>query len=322
MGSQTSENDWKPAFYVGQHESKRVQPVTDHTVWQAYACEVSGHNHSELLFFSNVVKYNMLTAPITNDYFHSRVLTLLSSHLINLDAGQPSDDDRDYDFDLAVPTIPALSQFDSHLSPRETTSHLFAVVSPWIDLCSPDPLIASISRQTLELEIAYAAFCGVENVIITGPRIHHGNLHGSGLTLYARAIHGALSIGTRLQIHIQLPMIDHPDFESDDEIDHLVRFAREEYLDNIEQSRSRKAEYFGTWDAWNIIRTVCKYNSRLYVGKKTNYTFDLANHSSEMSLNLLGLLEANAAIFPHFNETLIKRARELTLLGELLSQIR
>ncbi|MCJ1484118.1 methyltransferase protein, partial [Schaereria dolodes] len=239
MGSQTSENDWKPAFYVGQHESKRVQPVTDHTVWQAYACE-----------------YNMLTAPITNDYFHSRVLTLLSSHLINLDAGQPSDDDRDYDFDLAVPTIPALSQFDSHLSPRETTSHLFAVVSPWIDLCSPDPLIASISRQTLELEIAYAAFCGVENVIITGPRIHHGNLHGSGLTLYARAIHGALSIGTRLQIHIQLPMIDHPDFESDDEIDHLVRFAREEYLDNIEQSRSRKAEYFGTWDAWNIIRTV------------------------------------------------------------------
>ena len=211
----------------------------------------------------------MLTVPITNDYFHSRVLTLLSGHLTNLEGINSAEQD----LDIPALTIPALSLVDSYLTPGEIIPQLLAVASPWIDLCSPDPLVYNISRQVLELEIAYAAFCGVENVIISGPRTHYGNTYTYGMTQYARAIQEALNIGNHLQIHIKLPIIDHPDGEVEDEIDHLVRLAREQFLEDAEENRSKKVDLFGTWDAWNIIRTLCKYNSRLFVGKKTNDIF-------------------------------------------------
>ena len=38
MDDTNQEDDWMPIFYVGQHESKRVQRVTDHVLRQARDC--------------------------------------------------------------------------------------------------------------------------------------------------------------------------------------------------------------------------------------------------------------------------------------------
>src|SRR5438034_11778787 len=114
-----------------------------------------------------MIQYDMVTTPITTPHFHSRVLTLLSSHLSKL---QPPTFDRSRTLASSHNTspliIPPLSPGDSPLTPDESISHLVAVSSSWIDLCSPDPLIADVSRQVLMLEIAYAAFCGVSFAII------------------------------------------------------------------------------------------------------------------------------------------------------------
>ena len=201
----------------------------------------------------------MITTPITTPHFQSRVITQLSNYLEAL-RSHPS---------LSPPAIPELSPVDTPLVPGEVTSQLLAVASPWIDLASPDPLVYNISRQVLDLEIAYAAFCGIGNVIIPGPRLHHGNLHGEGATQYAYAIQEALSIGNYIQIQIWLPMTDHPDSYREDVEGCLTPFAREEYMGSEEEVKPRKADMFGTWDAWNIIRSVCKHNARLYVGKNT-----------------------------------------------------
>ena len=211
----------------------------------------------------------MLTTPITTPHFHSRVLALLSNHLSELGSEDANWSGRQ----IPAPAIPALSPIDTPLTPGDVISQLLAVASPWIDLCSPDPLIYNISRQVLDLEVAYAAFCGIGNVIVPGPKLHHKNLHGGGLTQYARAIQEALAAGNYLQVHIMLPIIDHPDIEKDDEMGSLVPFAREEYLGESLEDRPRKADIFGTWDAWNLIRTVCKYNARLFVGKNSERSF-------------------------------------------------
>ena len=224
----------------------------------------------------------MLTAPITTPHFHIRILTLLSNYLSEL---------RDHPAkDLPVPTIPSLSPVDTPLAPGEIVSQLLAVASPWIDLSSPDPLIYNVSRQVLELEIAYAAFCGIGNVILQGPKLHHGKLHGEGVIRYAYAVQEALSIGPYVQLSVSLPMIDNPAEEEDDDYRSLAAHARGEYMgfsvDEYEEvpeemseekvqatpssrftSRSAKIDFFGTWDAWNVIRSVCRYNSRLFVGK-------------------------------------------------------
>lgn len=216
-----------------------------------------------------VWQYDMLTTPITTSHFHSRVLALLSNHLSELGSEDVGRSGRP----IPAPIIPALSPVDTPLTPGDVISQLLAVASPWIDLCSPDPLIYNISRQVLELEITYAAFCGIGNVILPGPKLHHRNIHGGGLTQYARAIQEALAAGNYLQIHIMLPIIDHPDTDNDDEMGSLVPFAREEYLGETLEDRPRRADVFGTWDAWNLIRTVCKYNARLFVGKKFDKSF-------------------------------------------------
>lgn len=167
--------------------------------------------------------------------------------------------------------MPPLSALDTHLTPHESTSQMVGMTSSWIDICSPDPLIADISRQILMLEVAYAAFCGISYLVIPGPRLHHGALHGDGVMYYARAIQEALEIGPYIQIHIWLRMVDHPTLETH-EMGDLAPFAREEYLSSREVSPS--ADQFGTWDAWDVIRTICKYHIRLMIGKNELFSFN------------------------------------------------
>lgn len=209
----------------------------------------------------------MLTTPITTRHFHSRVLTLLSSHLSSL---QPPTLDVSGTAATTTNTrpltIPPLTVEDSELAPNEAINNMIAVTSSWIDLCSPDPLIADVSRQVMALEIGYAAFCGVSFVVIPGPRLHHGNLTGEGVMYYARAIQDAIDAAPYMQIHIWMRMVDNPEKEAT-EMGDLAPFARPEYLGQPLQAEHAKIDLFGTWDAWNAIRTVCKYHSRLFVGK-------------------------------------------------------
>jgi type II protein arginine methyltransferase len=170
-----------------------------------------------------------------------------------------------------VLTVPPLSALDTHLTPHESTSQMVGTTSSWIDLCSPDPLIADISRQILMLEVAYAAFCGIGYLIIPGPRLHHGALYGDGVMYYARSIQEALEIGPYIQIHIWLRMMDHPELETH-EMGDLAPFAREEYMSS--QGISSNADQFGIWDAWDVIRTICKYHVRLMIGKNRLFSFN------------------------------------------------
>ena len=232
----------------------------------------------------------MLTVPITTPYFNLRVLTLLLEHLAN---------SNDKYGNQAVPTIPCLSALDTNLAPGETVSQLLGVVSPWIDLSSPDPLIFNISRQVLEMEVAYAAFCGIGNLILPCPKLHHDKKHGDGIVQYAHAVQKALSVGSFMQVSITIPMMDNPHDVIEDTKGSLALQARPEYVGSVDdewqdsretkssfESRpedllsvnprksvhiSSKHDFFGTWDAWNIIRTICRYNSRLFVGKNWNH---------------------------------------------------
>lgn len=208
----------------------------------------------------------MLTVPITTTHFHSRVLGLLSSYLSNLQS--PSFDrigTMATSQNTRPLTIPPLTKLDSNLTPNDATSQLVGVTSSWIDLCSPDPLIADLSRQVLMLEVAYAAFCGIGYLLIPSTKLHHGGMHSEGVVYYARAIQDALNLGPYIQFHIWLRMVDNPELEVDSMGD-LAPLARQEYL-QLEAGNLPKIDPFGTWDAWDLIRKTCKYHTRLFVGE-------------------------------------------------------
>lgn len=209
----------------------------------------------------------MLTTPITTSYFHSRVLTYLSSHFSALQEVSPDANGTMSTTQNTRPlTISQLTTSDTNLTPNEAMSQVVGVTSPWIDLCSPDPLIADISRQILMLEVSYAAFCGIGYLLVPGPKLHHGNMHSEGVARYARAVQDAISIGPYIQFHIWLRTMDDPDLEMD-EIGNLAPLARKEYIQPSADEPWLKTDPFGTWDAWDLIRRTCKYHARLVVGK-------------------------------------------------------
>ncbi|KAI5283641.1 methyltransferase protein [Ascosphaera aggregata] len=233
------------SFVIGQHETKRQVPVTPALVQLA---------------LDN--RYDLVTSPVTTSAFQSRVLSLLSSHLSN--AGEPERDALDTletSANYAALTIPPLSPEDSHLTPNEATTQIIGVVSRWIDLCSPDPLIADVSRQVLELEVAYAAFCGLPYLIVPAPKLRHGSHSGGGVIYYARAVKEALNSAPYMQIHVMLDMINNSAWDIT-EMGDLAPFARSPYLG---PDNSSNIDPFGTWEAWDTIRRVCKYHSRLFV---------------------------------------------------------
>jgi protein arginine N-methyltransferase 5 len=119
------------------------------------------------------------------------------------------------------------------------------------------------------MEIAYAAFCGVGNVIIPGPRIYNNGRNAtSGLILYARALQEALGIGNYVHMVIHLPMYDHGDPPMKEPVGDLAPFVRDDYS-SAHSEKLKESDLYCTWDAWNTIRSVCQYNSRLSVGKRS-----------------------------------------------------
>jgi protein arginine N-methyltransferase 5 len=156
--------------------------------------------------------------------------------------------------------VPALTDKDTTLFPSNYVGSLIGYTSPWIDLCSSDPVISSISRQALNLEIAYANFCGVRSIIVPGPRSDES---GQAVAQYARGIHEALRVATRANIIVHMPMYREPGLEEKVELlsTTLGATAAEK------KEASGEIDLFSAWDSWHTIRTVCTYSMRLFVGK-------------------------------------------------------
>ena len=165
-------------WFIGQHETSRA--VSD--------------SPSKVLNDAQNVGYDMLTTPISTPDFQAKVVGQVEKHLEELSKSErPSN--------VPMPLISPFTPKDTKLTPNDSNSALIAVVSSWIDLGSSDPLIANMSLQVFNLEMAYAAFCGIQHVMM------HGPLPGSNVVQYARAVSESLGMGPYIHLNVLLPMI-------------------------------------------------------------------------------------------------------------------
>ena len=224
-----------PVFYIGQHETQRTSPVTlDH------------------LSQGQDLGYNFMSTPLTTTSFHTRVLDQVRKHFTDLESASshgrhPS------------PILSSLSPVDTILVPHPSNSSLVGVVSPWIDLSSQDPVIANVSRQVLSIEVAYAAFCGISNVMV------HGPVSDTGATQYARAIAEALGLGPYMQVHVLLAASGEVESDHGD-VTHLSELSRAAFADDLNAEVDEPHAY-GSWELWDVIRTICRYSQKLSLGK-------------------------------------------------------
>ena len=192
-------------------------------------------------------------------HFLNRVIDLYKAHkqkVAELDLPESAKSNQS----LPGPVVPTLTNKDTSLFPSNYVTALVAYSSPWIDLCSPDPLISSISRQALNLEVAYANFCGVRSIIIPGPR---KDSSGKEVAQYARAIQEAFLVASRVNLIIHMPMYREPGLE---EVSETLTDKIHGKKDNDNETAT-EIDLFGAWDSWHTIRSICNYNIRLFVGK-------------------------------------------------------
>ncbi|RYP44092.1 hypothetical protein DL768_009416 [Monosporascus sp. mg162] len=217
----------RPAFYIGQHDSTRSETLTD-------------------LQYGQVLNsgFSFVTTPITNQHFHDRVVDLLTRSLAALKEDEAPGLRPD-------PIVPPLTTEDTSLFPASYTSGLVAYSSPWIDLCSSNHVVSSISRQVLNLEVSYANFCGVRSIIIPGPREDSVKVgHGQGITQYARAIQEAFLLGTRVNLIIHIPMYREPGLE--EQVTVLSASEPSEEQPQAEQPQAeQEIDLFSSWDSWH-----------------------------------------------------------------------
>lgn len=163
---------------------------------------------------------------------------------------------------LPGPFVPTLTDEDTALGPVPYIGSLLAYASPWIDLGSSDPILASISRQVLNLEVAFANWCGARNILIPGPR---NDCDGRAVAQFARAVQEAFEIATRVNLIVHLPMYREPG------LDEKAPLLSTELLgakdSDSARVQSEEIDLFGAWDTWHTIRSACNYNARLSVGE-------------------------------------------------------
>lgn len=192
-----------------------------------------------------------MTSPITNAAFRDLVLALVDTHLNVLkQSNVPSS--------IPIPLVPSITPAYTTLTPDASLPSLLVFTSPWIDIGSHDPVVAHVSRQVLNQEIAYAAFCGVNNIIVPGPDISPRSCH---VAQFARTIAYALQIGPYFQLHISLPISLQDALGSSKPL--LWTRTRHVYREIGSKSAYSDST---SWEAWDSIRSVCRYNGRLSVG--------------------------------------------------------
>lgn len=203
-----------------------------------------------------------MTSPITNSHFRKRVTALIKSHLESL-KNINSSATAELTAAIPDPIVPPLTTEDTALFPSFTVCTYIACTSSWIDLASSDPVIANVSRQVLNLELAYATWCGVRSLIIPGPR--QDSARGSanqGLAQYARAMREALTVAGRQQITIHMSMYREPGLE-----DSVESLSTTIHGETASTEKVNDIALFSAWDSWHYIRTFCNYDPRLLVGK-------------------------------------------------------
>lgn len=175
-----------------------------------------------------MVQYDLITTHITNALFRARVERALSHAVAKR---------------MRHIQIEPLTADDVNIQPGDFVAGLMAFSAPWIDVDSDDELLSHVSRQVLNLELDYAAFCGVGHVVVAGPKLD------ANIVKYAQAIDKALSHSAYMQLLVQL------EFEGG------LKGSSGNFV-----PEDTSSGVFSQWDVWNTVRTVCKYNAQLSIG--------------------------------------------------------
>lgn len=159
---------------------------------------------------------------------------------------------------------PTFHRGELNLSKYEETEAVTAVISPWLELDSPDEGIRLDSEIALRQEVAYASHIGVIRIILPPPSSEPACR--PYLADYARAIAGCLvsrgseapAAGLFMKLSIRLPISSPYNLAQT-----ILRNGSLSYsLDSVSPAQLRSDDDW-SWQTWHVIENVCQYNPRI-----------------------------------------------------------
>ncbi|KAG8908002.1 methyltransferase protein [Tulasnella sp. 403] len=135
----------------------------------------------------------------------------------------------------------------------EEADGIIGLASEWLQLDSPNEEVRQDAELALRQELAYASYLNIATVILPPPR------NRQYAADYARAVNACFHnippvLNPYLQLSIRIPLRDPRRFTADDRL---------ELSGNV--SGNSDDDVAEMWGMWDLIRTVCRYNTRLTV---------------------------------------------------------
>jgi protein arginine N-methyltransferase 5 len=113
--------------------------------------------------------------------------------------------------------------------------------------------------QALKQELAYASYLNIQSAILPPPR------NRAHVASYARAVNGCLKASPYMQLSIQLAPYDPSNFRPTVPEQDLNSAGAPKIV--IPQLKAYDEELNAMWEMWDIIRSMCDYSTRLYLGE-------------------------------------------------------
>ncbi|KAK9472838.1 PRMT5 arginine-N-methyltransferase-domain-containing protein [Dipodascopsis tothii] len=221
--------------------------------------------------------YDVLAVPVTNAAFRSRV------RRVSPVAETPRTEPAPW---VPAPTIAPPVLDEVSFEPETGAGQaLFGTTARWIELDSPDPVVADISLQVLKHEVAYAVFCGLSYVVVQGPK------RRTNVSQFAQALNEILLAYGQVHVCVHLPMTE----ADEPAAGHRRSVATDSGSDEPEFVPG--FDYLSIWDVWHTIRTLCDYNGRLAVALQVPAKLPPQDVVSRWFAEPLSMLLVSARVF-------------------------
>ncbi|KAJ7127039.1 PRMT5-domain-containing protein [Mycena epipterygia] len=206
--------------------------------------------------------YDLVCLPLTTDKWKQRW-----TEMCLLPTG------TDLDADMAAErraeawrAKPAFLQDEVTITQLDEADGVTVLISEWLELDAADDWVRHDAEIALQQELAYASYLNIHTAILPPPRSR------DYVSSYARTVNACLKNSPYMHISIRLPIYNPSVLEA-----HLsptpaspsllpsspVPSTPRLVVSDEKGAETTSADLDGTWEMWDVIRSICDYSTRL-----------------------------------------------------------
>ncbi|KAJ7650328.1 PRMT5 arginine-N-methyltransferase-domain-containing protein [Roridomyces roridus] len=160
---------------------------------------------------------------------------------------------------------PAFLRDEVTITKLEEAEGVSVLVSEWLELDAADDWVRHDAEIALQQELAYASYLNIQSAILPPPR------NREHVSSYARTVNACLKSSPYMHFSIRLPIYNpsvldtqrsplaSPGSSHSPQLPSTPRLV----VSADKGSEASSSDLDGTWEMWDVIRSICDYSTRL-----------------------------------------------------------